>query len=229
MNAAQMEFGRVAIGIDVGGSSKGFHAVALKGNAVLEAQRFRGSSREQITEELVYWCVDFQAQVVAVDAPCGWSADGGSRPCERELQRMGISSFYTPTKAKADGRAFYDWVRNGEALFYALQPHFPLFKGGAVEPGRRFSFETFPHAITWQRRGGNASAKEKRCQRLNLLMQEPSLEGGAKLKNHIDFIDAALCAQLAAEVAAGMPFLTLGDVESGFLLVPERGGQVAGG
>lgn len=220
----------VVIGIDVGGSSKGFHAVALQGNTVLEAKRFRGSQCENVIGELVRWCLNQKAQAVAVDAPCGWSMDGGSRPCERALQRMGISSFYTPTKAKADGRAFYDWVRNGEALFHALQPHFPLYTGGGtVEPDRRFCFETFPHAITWQRRGGNASAKEKRYQRLNLLTQEPSLEGVAKLKNHIDFIDAALCAQMAADIVAGAHFHALGDVQSGFLLVPVQGSQVPGG
>lgn len=218
----------VAIGIDVGGSSKGFHAVALQGNVVLEARCFRGSERGHVIGDLVRWCVDQKAQAVAVDAPCGWSMDGGSRPCERALQRMGISSFYTPTKAKAEGRAFYDWVRNGEALFHALQPHFPLYTGGgAVEPGRRFCFETFPHAITWQRRGGNASARDKKAQRKELLELNLGKEEVAKLKG-IDFIDAALCAQMAADVVAGAPFHALGDVQSGFLLVPELEVQGAG-
>lgn len=218
----------ITVGIDVGGSSKGFHAVALQGNTVLEAKRFEGSERGHVIGELVRWCVNQRAQAVAVDAPCGWSMDGGSRPCERELQRMGISSFYTPMKVKAEGRAFYDWVRNGEALFHALQPHFPLFIGGTVEPGRRFCFETFPHAITWQRRGGNASARDKKAQRKELLELNLGEEEVAKLKN-IDFIDAALCAQMAADVVAGACFHPLGDVQSGFLLVPVQGGQVAGG
>jgi hypothetical protein len=130
-------------------------------------------------------------------------------------------------KAKADGRAFYDWVRNGEALFHALQPHFPLYTGGAVEPGRRFCFETFPHAITWQRRGGNASARDKKAQRKELLELNLGKEEVAKLKG-IDFIDAALCAQMAADVLAGAPFHALGDVQSGFLLVPELEVQGAG-
>ncbi len=207
---------------------KGFHAVAMQGNKVLEAKCFRGSSREQTTKDVVNWCVDHQAQAVAVDAPCGWSMDGGSRPCERELQRLGISSFYTPMKAKADGRAFYDWVRNGEALFHALQPHFPLYTGGTVEPGRRFCFETFPHAITWQRRGGNASARDKKAQRKELLELNLGEEEVAKFKG-IDFKDAALCAQMAADVVAGAHFHALGDVQSGFLLVPVQGSQVAGG
>jgi predicted RNase H-like nuclease len=219
----------ITVGIDVGGSSKGFHAVALQGNKVLEAKCFRGSEREHVIGELVRWCVNQKAQAVAVDAPCGWSMDGGSRPCERALQRMGISSFYTPMRAKAEGRAFYDWVRNGEALFHAFQSHFPLYKGGgAVEPGRRFCFETFPHAITWQRRGGNADAKSKRKQRRDLLEQGQRPVDLAKHKSSIDFIDAALCAQMAADVLAGAPFHALGDVESGFLLVPELEVQGAG-
>jgi predicted RNase H-like nuclease len=49
----------------------------------------------------------------------------------------------------------------------------------------------------------------------------------AKLKG-IDFIDAALCAQMAADVVAGAPFHALGDVQSGFLLVPELEVQGAG-
>jgi len=178
---------------------------------------------------LAKWCVDLDARAVAVDAPCGWSVDGGSRPCERELHRCGISSFYTPTKAKADGRAFYDWVRNGEALFQALQPHFPLYAGKLPAQDQPFCFETFPHAITWQRRGGNASAKDKKNQRRALLTPHLGQEVAAKLKNNIDFIDAALCAQLAAEVAAGGQFCAFGDVESGFLLVPKRAGSGAVG
>ena len=202
--------------------------MALQGNTVLEAKRFRGSQCENVIGELVRWCLNQKAQAVAVDAPCGWSMDGGSRPCERELQRLGISSFYTPMKAKADGLAFYDWVRNGEALFHALQPHFPLYTGGTVEPGRRFCFETFPHAITWQRRGGNASARDKKAQRKELLELNLGEEEVAKFKG-IDFKDAALCAQMAADVVAGAHFHALGDVQSGFLLVPVQGSQVAGG
>ena len=80
---------------------------------------------------------------------------------------------------------------------------------------------------TWQRRGGNASAKDKKAQRKELLELNLGKEEVAKLKG-IDFIDAALCAWMAADVAAGAPFHALGDVESGFLLVPELEVQGAG-
>jgi predicted nuclease with RNAse H fold len=215
--------GCTVVGIDVGGAKKGYHAVAFTDG------KYVGHTTSGNVETIAVWVKEQGAQVVAVDAPCGWSTDGGSRPCERELQRIGISSFYTPTRERAilSKRDFYGWVFNGEALYVELKAHFPLYSGGVVEAGRPFCFETFPHAITWQLRGGQADAKKKRDQRRELLEWKLGQEEAANLKG-IDFKDAALCAWMAAHAVAGGSLHALGDVESGFLLVPEREVQMAG-
>ena len=67
------------IGIDVGGERKGFHAVALQNGTFVAAL---ANSDPAV---IVSWCRQLKAVVVAVDAPCGWSAGGASRLAERSL------------------------------------------------------------------------------------------------------------------------------------------------
>ena len=64
-----------SIGIDVGGSRKGFHAVALRGGA------YAGQLASRDVEQLSHWCrAEMEATVIAIDAPCRWSADGAPPP-----------------------------------------------------------------------------------------------------------------------------------------------------
>ncbi len=201
------------VGIDVGGARKGYHAVAL------ENGRYRGRKETDAVGELVEWCARaMEARVVAIDAPCRWSADGRARPAERELRRERISCFSSPTREKALAHPsnYFGWMLRGEELFRALEATHRLWDGvpGASE---RFCFETFPHAITWQLRGGQASARRKRRERAALL-----LAAGIQLPvpAGIDTIDAALCALMAQLVATGAPCLGLGEAETGFIIVP---------
>jgi predicted nuclease with RNAse H fold len=78
-------------------------------------------------------------------------------------------------------------------------------------------FETFPHAITWHLRGGQAQAAQKRLQRQELLEQ-----AGLDLTplTNIDLIDAALCALTAHVVAIGGECVSYGEPESGLIVVP---------
>jgi hypothetical protein len=50
------------------------------------------------------------------------------------------------------------------ALYDALRPTHPV-RDPRAPGGERYSFETFPHAITWHLRGGLANARRKREQR----------------------------------------------------------------
>ena len=86
------------IGIDVGGERKGFHAVALQNGT------FVATLAHSDPAVIVSWCRQLKAVVVAVDAPCGWSAGGASRLAERSLAIGGnkISCFATPTRARAN-------------------------------------------------------------------------------------------------------------------------------
>ena len=84
-----------------------------------------------------------------------------------------------------------------------------------------FCFATFPHAITWHLRNGEAKARQKRPQRTALLAQAGITT--APLTS-IDLIDAALCALAAHRVASGAACLAFGEPDTGLIVVPERPG-----
>lgn len=205
--------GLTTVGTDVGGKRKGFHAVAFTGGA------YSGYRTSDDVRDLARWCrEEMQAQVVAVDAPCRWSKDGHARPAERQLMQKGIWCFSTPTRQQAVGyrNGYYGWMLQGEAIFRALKDHFPLSRQ-LPTPGQRCCFETFPHAITWHLRGGNAAASQKRPQRREVLQQ-----AGIDLTalTNIDLIDAALCALTAFHAATGKPCLPFGEPDTGLIIVP---------
>ena len=158
------------VGIDVGGTRKGFHAVALENGRFLDHKK-TGDARE-----LVAWCAQgIGARVIAVDAPCRWSTDGRARPAERELMRKGVYCFSSTTRAKAlvHRTDNFGWMLRGEELYQSLEATHPLCSVLPC-PSERYSFETFPHAVTWHLRGGNASAKRKRFEPPNFCAQRES-------------------------------------------------------
>jgi predicted nuclease with RNAse H fold len=207
--------GITTVGIDVGGERKGFHAVAITGG------EYDGQLSTKDVQELSCWCREtVRAQVIAVDAPCGWSIDGHSRPAERELMQKSIWCFSTPTREKAVRHPtnYFGWMLLGEELFHALGADFPLCRE-LPAAGRKCCFETFPHAITWHLRGGNADASQKRKQRRALLEQ-----AGIDLDHltNIDLKDAALCALTAYHAARGDECDAFGEPETGLIIVPKR-------
>ncbi|MEA5391291.1 DUF429 domain-containing protein [Cyanobium gracile UHCC 0139] len=207
------EPGPTTVGIDVGGPRKGFHAVALSGGAYAAQLATRDA------EALAHWCRSVvQARVIAIDAPCHWSRDGRARPCERELRQQGIICFASPTRqaAIAHPTGYYDWMLQGEALYDALESSHPLVRCLPIEGPA--CFETFPHAITWHLRGGQAQASQKRAQRRELL-QQAGLDLAALTS--IDWIDAALCALTAHHAASGGACVAYGEPETGWIVVPQ--------
>ncbi|MFN5162975.1 MAG: DUF429 domain-containing protein [Cyanobacteriota bacterium] len=203
------------VGIDVGGRSKGFHAVALRDGA------YASQLRSCDVRELSHWCrTVIGASVIAIDAPCRWSTNDRARPCERELMQKGIWCFSSPSYDKAHTRhrtGYYDWMLQGERLFHELEKCYPLAcRQPLTGPA---CFETFPHAITWHLRNGEAKARQKRPQRTALLTQAGI--NTAPLTN-IDWIDAALCALTAHRVASGAACLAFGEPDTGLIVVPAR-------
>lgn len=211
-----------AVGIDVGGGRKGFHAVAITGGS------YSTHIATKDVEELARWCcVTMRARVIAVDAPCRWSEDGRARPAERQLMEKRIWCFSTPTRRQAVERErqsalgkatnHYGWMLRGEALFKALERTHTLCRNLPVVDQQNTCFETFPHAITWHLRGGRADASCKRGQRRALL------EGAgidlSKLTN-IDLVDAALCAHVAYLTATGAACVSYGEPDTGLIVVP---------
>ena len=209
----------VVVGIDVGGQRKGFHAVALRDG--LNAGQLLSCDVEEISR----WCREqLAAWLIAIDAPCRWRSaeQPGPRPCERELLAAGIRCFPSPTRHAALNHPtdYYGWMLQGEALYRQLESSHPLL---AAPPQTGVPllgpacFETFPHAITWRLRGGNASAAEKRAQR-SALLEQAGIDPAAMAS--IDLIDAALCALAAWHVASGEPCRSYGEPEAGLIVVP---------
>ena len=206
------------IGIDVGGARKGFHAVALRDGA------YAAQLATADVQQLSHWCVhQMQAQVIAIDAPCRWSSNGRARPSERELMQQGIWCFSSPTKeaAAVHPSNYYGWMLRGEALYQELEASHALLS--ALPPlGLQASgpacFETFPHAITWHLRGGNAAARQKRLQR-RALLEQAGIDTAALTS--IDWIDAALCSLAAHHLASGRPCRAYGELDTGLIVVPQ--------
>jgi predicted nuclease with RNAse H fold len=202
----------LVIGIDVGGSSKGFHAVLVRGTAILARRRDRDPAA------LAAWCSEQAPSVVAVDAPCRWRAPAPApaRSAERALTATGIACYYAPTEARAGSRPFYSWMLPGAALFAALEHRFPLYLGNtSVRPA---SIETFPQAVACALAGKIVSAKEKRSLRSALLRRAGVGLSGAE---SMDDVDALLCA-LAADAFARGAFTAYGDSAGGFIVIPAR-------
>ncbi len=198
------------VGIDVGGERKGFHAVALRSRA------FVATVADRDPAVIVRWCQQQNATVVAVDAPCGWSAGGSSRLAERSLAigAQKIYCFATPTRARAKQSQFYAWVFNGERVYNQLFKHYALFNG-ARRAGPA-CFETFPHAVVCALAGRVVAAHPKRETRPNALRQRGYDVGSL---TNVDFVDAALCAVTAAAFARGS-YRLFGERNEGFIVVP---------
>jgi predicted nuclease with RNAse H fold len=203
-----------SVGVDVGGVRKGFHAVALRGGTYADRVVTKDA------KELAKWCRAVGAQAIAVDAPCGWSKDGRARPAERELMDMSIWCFSTPTKEMALNHPtkYFDWMLRGEKLYKELKRDFPLCQE-LPSAHEKCCFETFPHAITWQLRGGMADASQKRMQRRELLQA-----AGIDLDEltNIDFVDAVLCALVAYRAATGGKVVSFGEPSTGLIIVPAQ-------
>jgi predicted nuclease with RNAse H fold len=203
---------KISIGIDVGSSSRGFHAVALREG------RYFDKLRSSDTRALASWSEDSGARAIGIDAPCRWSTTGRARCAERELMADRIWCFSTPSFdiAETHPTDYYGWMRHGAKLYAALKSSgYPLFDG-TRHSAQPVCFETFPHAIACALQGEVVSAKRKRQDRPRLL-QENAIDTEAL--TNIDWIDAALCALVAHRFLRG-PLKIYGDVEEGFIVIP---------
>ncbi|MEP7010555.1 MAG: DUF429 domain-containing protein [Acidobacteriota bacterium] len=211
----------IVVGVDVGGEKKGFHAVALQDKEVIRRKQHKES------EEIATWCLEVGARYVGIDAPCGWSVECGGRRAEKRLRAEDIKSFYAPTEHEASTHRtdFYGWMKNGAALFKALEPSYPLYKGDVSAIPEQASFETFPHAAAWKLatpeevKQGKVAAKNKRAFRSELLQRHGI--ANRHLLTSIDWIDAALCA-LTADFFSRGEIESFGEPETGLIVVPEK-------
>jgi predicted nuclease with RNAse H fold len=187
------------IGIDVGGSRKGFHAVRLRPDHQLDTYQHTEPKK------IVDWICREEVAAVAIDAPCGWSQSGGSREAERTLKVDGkhLPCFCTPTRERALTSSFYQWVFNGEALYQACQQ-------AQLTP-----IETYPHGIATLLLGSNPGGTkiEQRQQALHHAhIPTASLTSP-------DLLDAALCT-LTAHASLAHETHSFGNSKEGYLVLP---------
>ncbi|MDQ2630035.1 MAG: DUF429 domain-containing protein [Actinomycetota bacterium] len=105
------------IGIDVGGTRKGFHGCALEGSAVVE-----GPLRLPTPEEVATWAADQRPAVVAVDSPCTLAPpEATSREGELALNKEVCGIRWTPEHKRLEGNPYYEWIIRGLELYSALQ------------------------------------------------------------------------------------------------------------
>ncbi len=196
-------------GVDVGGPSKGFHAVTLS-NGRFTPKHFKEA------EAAYKWILEVKATIIAIDAPCRWAVSGRSRLAERELALHGkpIQCFKTPARTSAAGNPFYGWVFNGETLYERLSASHDLFDGS--QKNGPIVFETFPHAVACALAGRVIPASPKGLIRRRSLSEQGFDVG--PLAN-IDFVDAALCALTALQFHLGLT-TAFGDSREGFIVVP---------
>jgi predicted nuclease with RNAse H fold len=202
---------QVMAGIDVGGSRKGFHGVAMKGG------KYVSQFASAHADGMAAWCREISAVAVGIDAPCRWSETGHARLCESSLEINGnrISCFATPTRVRAEEIAFYAWMLNGAKLFAALEVTHRLLDDDYV-PGRPVCFETFPQAVACALAGERVSAKQKRTVRRALLAKAGI---ATQALTNIDLVDAALCALAAQRLVEGR-FRRFGEARTGYIVTP---------
>lgn len=196
------------VGIDVGGIVKGYHAVAINGQVIL------GVKTSTAPAEIVAFCLSHQANVVALDAPCGWSCNGSSREAERKLLKKRISCFSTPSAEKAKESSFYGWVFNGAVLYQKLLSHYALFDGNKTTD--MCCIETFPHAVVCALAGSIVTAKPKSVTR-RLVLESQNYK--TDLLSNVDFLDAALCAVSASHFRLNN-CQAFGNTKEGFIVIP---------
>jgi predicted nuclease with RNAse H fold len=199
------------LGIDVGGPKKGLDLV------VLDEQRVpldvaRGAGLAEVADRIARW----KPAVIAVDAPPRWGATGRSRLTERELARLNIHVFPTPSVAHSKDPIF-DWMREGIQVFErCAELGYPLFNGGSF---RKRSIEVFPHATAAVLAGClPPKGTTKRVWRERVLrLQKVSTDGLGTM----DAMDAALAALTGLLTLAGHASY-LGDIREGVIVVPTR-------
>jgi predicted nuclease with RNAse H fold len=102
------------LGVDVGGPRKGFDVALIDEERLLDLRRLRRDALVELVEAT-------RPVVVAIDSPCACAPDGArARECELQLNRAVCGIRWTPDARSLRGSDYYAWVREGLALYHAL-------------------------------------------------------------------------------------------------------------
>ena len=109
----------------------------------------------------------------------------------------------------------FGWMLRGEELLSGLKRNVSVVDGLPCASGN-YCFETFPHAVTWHLRGGNANARRRRLSAPNYCAQQ---ESSFRFPPASTLSTQALCALTAHLVASGAECQCFGDTQTGYIVV----------
>lgn len=199
----------VSVGIDVAEERKGLDLVALDGDRRVVAWLDRAT-----VADVTAVVAELRPDVVSIDSPPAWASAGRSRAAERELRRIGITAYATPTDPGP--HPFYRWMRVGFSIFTAIADEYPQFRTGSV---RCTALEVFPEASAVLLEGRLRSKDESKVRfRRRVLARRGVDTAGLGTGDAVDAALAALTGLLALDGA----FSTLGDPDEGVIVVPVR-------
>jgi predicted nuclease with RNAse H fold len=199
----------VSLGIDVAEERKGLDVVALDGDRGVVAA-FGRATVTDVTAVIA----ELRPDVVCIDSPPAWASGGRSRAADRELRRIGITAYATPTDPGP--HPFYRWMRVGFSIFAAIADDYPRFRTG---PLRGTAFEVFPEASAVLLEGRLRSKDEPKSRFRRRVLAGCGVDtAGLRTGDAVDAALAALTGVLALEGG----FSTLGDPDEGVIVVPVR-------
>jgi predicted nuclease with RNAse H fold len=203
-----------SLGIDVG--LRHHDAILLDRHAVPHTP-VRFSDPSLLGDLVESW----RPEVVAIDAPPSFAPSGGSRLAERELHRRGIRVFPCPSAERAEGKAFFDWMRTGFELFaVAAEAGFELSVDARAARGS--AVEVYPHGTAVALRGARPAAgvlrtsSRKRAWRAQVLADNGVGVDATWTVHQVDAALAALTGIRALEGAAS----GVGRPDEGVIVVP---------
>lgn len=165
------------VGIDVAGSQKGFHVALLVGEHPEVRGVFWSTEVQEVAEAIGRWHP--MPGAIAIDCPPrALRRSSSTRLAERQLHQKGYRVQWTRREGDQEP---LEWMLNGQRIWQALSERF--FDSLLIE--------TFPTA---------ASDRLEAC---DVLLPLHFLAGRLKRAYTKDYVDAAICAWVAREAAAG--------------------------
>jgi predicted nuclease with RNAse H fold len=198
----------VVAGVDVAEARRGFDLVLLDRDRTVV-----GSAGRLPLEDCAQAILEAEPELVCIDSPPAWGSSGRSRLAERELARLGISAFCTPTDP--GDHPFYAWMRAGFALFGALAGAFPRYRSGDVAG---HALEVFPAATAAIVAGHGRPRNVPKGMFRRQVLDAAGVTSPVRLPN-IDRVDAALAALTGVYAMEGRG-RALGAPDEGVIVVP---------
>lgn len=196
-----------SLGVDVAEERKGLDLVVLDDRRRVVARRRRAT-----VADVAALVGEHRPDVVCIDSPPAWAANGRSRAAERELRRLGITAYAVPTDPGP--HPFYRWMRVGFSVFAAVADAYPRYRAGPV---RGTAIEAFPEAAAVLLAGHLRSADEPKARFRRRVLDGQGID--TSVLPSLDAVDATLAA-LTGLLALEGELSAVGDPDEGVVVLP---------